>query len=184
MNVEKMIQIVNYILKKYDGKLNYTKLIKLLYLADRKSFSEIDSSITGDAYYSLDNGPILSGLYDLIIGNGYGNDQSLWNARFSKSGYDLVVLSDNIPSGLLSEFDKEILDSIDKEYHAYTYGNLIEYTHTSCPEWENPHGTSKKIELEKILECLGRTEDEINEIIEENRIYDKEDEILKMVASL
>ena len=47
MDIERLIQVVYYILKKYDNTLNYTKLIKLLYLADRKAIDETDSSING-----------------------------------------------------------------------------------------------------------------------------------------
>ena len=49
MNLEKLIQVTGYILKKYkETTLNYTKLIKLMYLADRESIREMNVSITGD----------------------------------------------------------------------------------------------------------------------------------------
>jgi len=40
MNMRKVIQVVGHLLQKYSGRLNYTKLIKLLYLADRKALSK------------------------------------------------------------------------------------------------------------------------------------------------
>ena len=48
MNIDKLIQIANYILKKYDFSLNYTKLIKELYLADRECIKRTGWSMTGD----------------------------------------------------------------------------------------------------------------------------------------
>jgi len=56
MNIEKLIQTTGYILAKYNGVLNYTKLIKILYLSDRKSLSETGYSITGDSYVSMKDG--------------------------------------------------------------------------------------------------------------------------------
>ncbi|MFA6937605.1 MAG: hypothetical protein WCQ67_05185 [Treponema sp.] len=38
--------------------------------------------------------------------DGYDKLQSFWNSRFSKDGYDLVLLSDNIPEGKMSEVEK------------------------------------------------------------------------------
>ena len=56
MNIEKLIQVVGYILKKYDNhKENFTKIIKILYLADRKSLAESGYSITEDSYVSMKN---------------------------------------------------------------------------------------------------------------------------------
>jgi hypothetical protein len=66
MNFNKLVQIVNYVLKKYDYRLNYTKLIKLVYIADRESLSCWGFAISGDNYCSAPKGPILSGLLDLI----------------------------------------------------------------------------------------------------------------------
>jgi hypothetical protein len=46
MNLTKIIQIVHHLLAKNGYRLNYTKLIKLLYLADREALSLWDSSIS------------------------------------------------------------------------------------------------------------------------------------------
>ena len=65
MQIDKLIQTVSYLLKKYDYSLNYTKLIKELYLADRESIRRSGWSITGDSYRNLPYGPVLVNLYDL-----------------------------------------------------------------------------------------------------------------------
>ena len=59
-NLEKLIQACNYLLKKNNYSLNYTKLIKLLYLADKESLKGAIQTISGDTYVSMDNGPVLS----------------------------------------------------------------------------------------------------------------------------
>ena len=62
MDIKKVVQVVGYILSKYQGKLNYTKLIKMLYLADRESMRQTGYPITGDNYVSMPRGVVLSGM--------------------------------------------------------------------------------------------------------------------------
>jgi hypothetical protein len=160
MNLEKLMQVTGYILRKYrETKLNYTKLIKLMYLADRESIKETNVSITGDVYYSLNNGPILSGVYDLIKGR-YSDytAQKLWDEQFTKDEYNLNCVIDCMPDSKLSECEKDILDKIDAEYHDKTWKEMIEIVHNPrvCPEWQNPNGSRLPIEKRTILESLGR----------------------------
>ena len=186
MNIDKLIQIVGYILSKNAASINYTKLIKLLYLADRQAIKESNVSITGDKYYSLDNGPVLSGLYDLIKGT-YPDSasQNLWNIRFAKDGYNIVLLTDRLPFSKLSDFEKSILDEIDTRYKDASYSEMIDIVHDSavCPEWQNPYGSRIEIEKKTILEKLGRTPEEIDFILSEDRYYENEEQQLKALAN-
>jgi uncharacterized phage-associated protein len=185
MRVEKLIQSVGYLLKKYDYRLNYTKLIKELYLADKISLRAINQTITGDVYVSMKNGPVLSGLYDLIKGQ-YKDSavQMLWNSRFSTDGRDLLAVVDRIPEGKLSRFEKETLDNIDKEFHAKSYGQMIEYVHDPavCPEWKDPGLSSTPIKMKDILAGIGRGPEEIEWILEENRAFEEEEKILNALS--
>ena len=45
MNFKKLVQVVNYVLAKDDYRLNYTKLIKLLYISDRECLDKWDFAI-------------------------------------------------------------------------------------------------------------------------------------------
>ncbi len=94
-----MTQIVNFLLKLNHYCLNYTKLIKLLYLADREALIKWDITITKDRYSSLDNGIVLSDLYDLIKKKGIHENQCFWNTYFITEGYNLKSI---IKSFLLS----------------------------------------------------------------------------------
>jgi hypothetical protein len=78
------------------------------------------------------------------------------------------------PEGKLSRAEKEILDRIVGQFHQSRYGELIEYAHVHCPEWHNPGGTSEPISLEDILNALGRTPEQIEWILEENKAFEKE----------
>ncbi len=180
MNLEKLIQTTGYILRKYGGVLNYTKLIKILYLADRKSLSGCGTSITGDSYVSMKDGPVLSGLYTLIKRRFPDKaTQYYWNSKFQTDGYDLHDVGGFIPTGKLSDFDMKTLDDVDRQFHDYTYSQMIDYVHDgkNCPEWKS---TVASVPLTKsdILKCLGFSDDEVDSILEEDAFYEEEDRLL------
>jgi uncharacterized phage-associated protein len=185
MQIEKLIQSVGYLLKKNNHRLNYIKLIKELYLADKVSLRATNQTITGDTYVSMKNGPVLSGLYYLIKGKYKDtNIQLLWDSRFSTDGRDLLAAVDRIPERKLSRFEKETLDSIDNEFHSMSYRQMIDYVHDPavCPEWKDPGPSAKSIRMEDILSGIGRTPEEIRWILEENETFEAEDKILSTLA--
>jgi uncharacterized phage-associated protein len=47
--------------------MSFLKLIKLMYLADRRALLEQGRSITFDRYVSMDHGAVLSQTYNLIV---------------------------------------------------------------------------------------------------------------------
>jgi uncharacterized phage-associated protein len=59
-NEQKATQAAARFLKLANGKMNYLKLIKLLYLLDRESLNRRGRPVTGDQYYSMKLGPVLS----------------------------------------------------------------------------------------------------------------------------
>ena len=178
MNIEKLIQTSAYILSKYDGILNYTKLIKILYLADRKSLAETGYSITGDTYVSMKDGPVLSGLYSLIK-NRYSDKttQYYWNSKFQTDGYDLHKIVSFVPVGELSDFETETLDKVDSRFHSSTYSQMIDFVHDSknCPEWKQTFSSIPLTE-EEIMKNTGFSDEDIKTFQEEKGYYSKEDD--------
>ena len=49
-NEKKTTQVAALFIKKHGRPLNYTKLIKLLYLTDREALSRWERPLTGDSY--------------------------------------------------------------------------------------------------------------------------------------
>ena len=182
-NQEKLIQASNYLLKKNNFTLNYTKLIKLLYLADKESLKGALQTISGDTYVSMDNGPVLSKLYDLIMGR-YRNDdvQNLWNSRFIRDGYNLIAATDRIPHSELSVYEMQVLDQIYIKFEKYSLKQMIEYVHSNCPEWKNPEGSSIPIKPNEILESIGRTPEEIEWILAETKAFEEEEQAFLSLA--
>lgn len=179
MKTKKMIQMVHHLLLKYDFRLNYTKLIKLLYLADREALNRWDASITKDSYFALAQGPVLSGLYELIREKFPDPlSQAQWSSRFYSDGYDLVsTIREELPVDELSEREIALLDEIDSKFHGWTWNQLVDYVHDheKFPEWEDPLGTSIPISVQKILECLGRSNEQIKTILENEQFFENEE---------
>ena len=57
MNIQKLIEVVAYILARNDNQMDYYNLIKECYIVDRKSIQKTGYAITGDSYVSMNRGP-------------------------------------------------------------------------------------------------------------------------------
>lgn len=179
MNEKKLIQIAAIILNRNNGRINYTKLIKLIYLANRAFINKTGDFMIDDILCSMKNGPVLSGLYDLIKGNYKDKKvQSVWDYFFKTESYDLCALKD-VPFKELSRAEKNILEQIESRFHDYSYQYMIDYTHKNCPEWEDTKSSSKMISDRTLYEAIGCfTKDQIEYFLSEREIYKKENQIL------
>src|SRR6266481_4115650 len=103
LNIPKAIQAASVLLKTDRCKrMSYLRLIKLLYIADRESLKETGRKITRDRTVAMKNGPVLSGIYDLIKGRHEAADE--WSQKIRKDGYQ-VELVDDPGSGQLSRYE-------------------------------------------------------------------------------
>jgi hypothetical protein len=122
----------------------------------------------------MKNGPVLSQLYDLIKGKLKNREQqNIWDCRFIKDGYNLIAVSDRIPVGELSCFEKDILDKIDAQLHDNDFIQMIDYVHKECHEWHDPRNSSVPIPFENVLKSVGYSE-KIAWALEENSIFEEE----------
>jgi len=171
-NEVKTTQVAALFIKKHGGKINYTKLIKLLYLTDREAFSRWERSLTGDSYVSMPKGPVLSKTYDLINYKEDPKKRSYWYKFISKKSYDVALKGD---PGIdeLSKREIGLIEEIYEKYKDNDWGEMIGVCHDCCPEWQHPGDTSTPIHIEDILRELKKTEIEIKTIEEEalNLIY-------------
>ena len=165
-NEAKTTQAVALFLKKNDRKMNYMKLIKLLYLADRGALARWERPITGDSYFSMKNGPILSNVLDKISSGKEPSKESYWYKYIDKPCDYNVSLKRDPGKEELSKREIELIDKIYKQYKKYDEWEMVDVCHKILPEWEHPGPTSIPIRIEDILKELKKTEKEI-EIIEE-----------------
>jgi uncharacterized phage-associated protein len=158
LKIMKAIQAVG-VLFRADGvkRMNYMRLLKLLYLADRESYSDTGRPITGGIVVAMERGPVLEEVYDLI--RGQHRSMPLWDSFFRKKRYDLVELAEP-DVGQLSKYEISKLQEITKKFEDMDEWELVQFTHT-LPEWKqnDPGKSSKTICLSDILTAVGRTSD-------------------------
>src|SRR5205823_7945137 len=83
-NDAKATQAASRLLRAAKGKMNYLKLIKLLYLADREALIEWGRPITTDRYVSMEHGPVVIRIYDLIMAKTQADVGVIWGKHISK----------------------------------------------------------------------------------------------------
>jgi hypothetical protein len=69
-DIEKAIQAAAYLIRKTGESDSMFYVVKKLYYADRTALITWGNSITGDRLASLEKGPGVSGIYNLITGKG------------------------------------------------------------------------------------------------------------------
>ncbi len=146
--------------------MSYLKLLKLLYLADRKALLTLGRPITFDRYVSMDHGPVLSQTYNLIVGEERPDAPSYWRRYISEPDHYEVALLGDAPSGALSPVQERILDEIFDEFGHWGRWDLVRLTHT-LPEWQDPHGSSLPIAIRDVLRGADVEEAEAEAIEEE-----------------
>jgi len=169
---DKTIQAVAFLLRRETFKeMNYMRLIKILYIADRESIRLTGRPITGDRVAAMQQGPVLSELYDLIKGTHLRSPEL---ARFIKKDDYKIRLVEDPGLANLSRFDIETIEGVAEKFRAFDEWDLVEFTH-KFPEWQknSPEESQMKwISFIDILEALGRTPDpEIEEEAVEERAF-------------
>lgn len=144
------VEAASYLLKRAGGRLNYTVLLKMLYLADRASLIKWHCQITGAHPCNMDNGPVLSECYNLIREQPYTPGLELWKEHISLKQYD-VELRSYADFGELSRASRHILDETYEKFGKYTWQEIIDYCHKELPEWKDPHGGRVWLHLADIL---------------------------------
>jgi uncharacterized phage-associated protein len=160
----KAAQAAAFLLHRAGGSLPLIKLMKLMYLAERLSFARYGEPLTGDHLVSMDHGPVLSATLNHMNGAIESNAHG-WDAWVADRAGHNVALRD--PSMIrspeqdllaLSECDLEVLNDVWTEYGHWGKWDLRDFTHT-LPEWEDPHGTSMPISMEKLMAAVGHNQD-------------------------
>jgi uncharacterized phage-associated protein len=170
-NEQKTAQAAAFLLHKANGSLPLIKLMKLLYLAERLSFEKYGEPLTGDSLVSMDNGPVLSRTLNHMNG-AVRSAQDGWDTWISDRAEHEVALRD--PSMVrtpeqdllaLSESDLEVLEQVWQQFGHVGRWKLVELTH-DLPEWDDPKGSSKPIDLAKMLQALGYSQDVAKELVQ------------------
>ena len=162
---EKAADAATRLLRQSGGRMTRLVLIKLLYFAEREAAKRHNRPICGGRYVSMDNGPVLSEVYNLLKGE---RPSRIWTTRVASRGRDVILLEDHLPAAV-SEAELEVLDAIYDEWGSQTVGKILKHAHEDLAEWENPYGSSLLIKSATFLDAVGKTEQEILDIVEEVR---------------
>ncbi len=163
---EKAVEAAAIFLKLHGKPMKHLGLLKMLYIADRLALKRMDQPITGDRYLSMDYGPVLSGVYDLIKGQAFDNALPLWTKFISPCAKNFVSLKSDPGNEDLCEEEEEIIQKVYKIFGHLDPFAVAEWTH-DLPEWKDPHGSAIPIAIEDILKNVGKTKEEIQEIQQE-----------------
>jgi len=169
-DIDKAIAAAAYLIQKAGGRYDVFVLLKTIAWAERNAIISHGRTITGDKLVSMDKGPVLSCIYDLIKGKeliAYPDALTKWKKHISERQAHLLRLKDNPEIGYLSVREMKILDDAFHTISKIPAFWLAEWTHQNFPEWEDPKGSSREIDPVKILKTAKKSDNEIAEIEDE-----------------
>ena len=167
---KKTTQSAAILLQRNGGKIHYIKLLKLLYIADRRSLEETGFPITFDTYVSMKYGPVLSTTYDLLKGTSL-NHGDYWHEYISRPKEYVVRLNQTPPFTALSEVEIRILNQTFDEFGKIPRFALVDISHQFPEFHEPPEGSTLPITYRDIFHALGENEIEISRIENELSFY-------------
>ena len=147
-------------LKLRGDRMSYLKLIKLLYLLDREALLRWGRPVTTDRYVSMDNGPVVSRIYNRIREELPPGANPIWRQYISApEGWDVALIAEP-ESSELSHAEEALIDEIYAKYGRMNRWDLVQLSH-ELPEWQDPNGGAISIQYRDILRAGNKTETEI-----------------------
>jgi uncharacterized phage-associated protein len=159
-NEKKAAQVAAFFLIQAKTPLEILKLMKLMYLAERRSYELYGEGITGDRLVSMEHGPVLSITLNHMNGsrNSGVDGWETWVADRAEHNLSLThdkrhVTVDDLLE--LSDADVVILEETWKQFGRMSKYEVRDYTHEGgCPEWQDPDGSSIAIKPEDLFKAL------------------------------
>ena len=159
-----------YISSKF-GKIDFMRLFKLLYFAERKHLAKWGDFIVNDTYIAMKNGPVPSIIYDLfkgIRGDGFRDKkyETFYNT-FKVDGGHYVIPLEFPDMDYLSRSNVDALDESIFEYKDIDSNRLSDLSHDIA--WMNAD-KNDKINFIDIAKAGGASNDMIDYILEEREL--------------
>jgi hypothetical protein len=134
--MRKAAQAAAILLRQHGGRLNWSKLIRLLYLAERESLVHRGYPILGDQMVAALDGPTLDVLTHLIESDGF------WTEYLSKPvGSDIWLSLKEFDVDELSKYEIDLLNRIDSE-HGWKDSRTLATESRLLKEWHKPQSSS------------------------------------------
>ncbi|RXD04909.1 DUF4065 domain-containing protein [Sphingomonas sp. UV9] len=177
-NPRKAAQLIAYFALREGGRaIEVLKAVKLAYLADRESLRRWGTPILHEPRASLPLGPVNRTTLDYIDGKHV--DPSGWNSTLLPREKKVIRLQPTFVAEDIDEFsdgEVDLLNDVWRKFGSYKSFPLAIWTHkaSNVPEWKDPNGSSKPIELIDILRAVGfPNPDAAIERIEEQRVIER-----------
>ena len=162
------VQACALLLRDAGGQKNYTWLLKVLYLADRRSLLETGRPITGSTFVSMASGPVLSEVYACIKSR---PARPAWDEHIVREGRFDVRLIKDPGDDELSDYDVRLLKELTVKHQCDDYSRMISIVRL-LGEWHDP-APEKVMPLPaaEILRVEGETEATIDYLIAQNESF-------------
>ena len=153
---EKTLQAAGVLVALGGSSMEYLRLLKLLYIADREMLATTGSPITGDRAVAMKNGPVLSQVFDLIKGQAARAGE--WADCLRTTNYN-VELRKPTDRGKLNRAEVEKLQEVFDRYRNDDVWEICDQTH-EFPEWRDNYvsNTSQPIPWEAALDAQGKAD--------------------------
>jgi uncharacterized phage-associated protein len=136
------------------GMIDKLKLIKLIYLTERKCLQDWHRPILFDELFSLPHGPICSSTLNGIDGAFPASD---WDEYITRNGNKVVATKkftrDDLDEVSDAEFD--IVKDVWNKFRTYSASNLRNFTHDNCSEYTDVANGRIPISYKEVLEAIG-----------------------------
>lgn len=165
-NEQKATEAAGLLLQLRGSRAEYLWLIKMLYYIDREAINRWERPVTYDNYNSMDYGPVLMSVYDLIRGRRVSTEWHNYIHSFpqkSSHQYEVWLLSSPPRLRKLSVGEEELIREMFAKYGHLDGFTLAKMSH-DFPEWQDPKGSTIPIDFEDILKALGYDGDDISRI--------------------
>lgn len=170
LNEKKATQIAARFLVLAGRRLPYMSLLKFMYLTDREALRRWSVSVTNDRYVSMRLGPVLSGVYDLLVVP--SETPTYWHRHISSpENYEVALIADP-GDDQLSDAEENLIDEVFASYGNQSQWQLSDLTH-DFPEWQDPDGSSIPIDVKDILRAVGTNDAEAEAIAKELKGFNK-----------
>lgn len=159
-------ELTAFFLQWCGGRSDRLTILKLLYQVERRSLEKYDWPVTFDRMCRMDYGMVLSNTYDLMKGE---RKDLKWSEYIKSSSHSMSLELQKCPALFyLSESQHDLAKEVFEENKDKTGMELSEESH-DFPEWDDPSGSSNFLDYRDLLQVLGKSNEEIESIIEELR---------------
>ncbi|HEX3800157.1 MAG TPA: Panacea domain-containing protein [Verrucomicrobiae bacterium] len=172
---KKATQAAARLIEKSGGPIDYLRLVKLAYLADREAIQTRGIPIIGGHYFSMRKGPTISEVMNFV----QQRNAPEWKSTISPRHGNEIRLERTPKSDALSESELKILDETVLRHLNRTTDELVEWCHKNCSEYEHTSAYERKpIHVESLLKAAKKSPRQIQKIVREAASLERLEELL------